>query len=81
MIQKIHDHNAFSGKSKYITKHLPLNNHIAKTNKQRRRAGNNCVILSRSGAFAFDQGHVKDFFCNGFFGSFVKCVQIWCVFA
>ena len=30
---------------------LPLNNHIAKTNKQRRRAGNNCAIV-------FDQGHV-----------------------
>ena len=27
----------------------PLNKHIAKTNKQRRRAGNNCAIVSRSG--------------------------------
>ena len=28
---------------------LPLNNHIAKTNKQRRRAGNNCInFVSRS---------------------------------
>ena len=28
---------------------FPLNNHIAKTNKQIRRAGNNCSIVSRSG--------------------------------
>ena len=28
---------------------FPSNNHIAKTNKQRRRAGNNCAIVSRSG--------------------------------
>ena len=26
-----------------------LNNRIAKTNKQRRRAGNNCAIVSQSG--------------------------------
>ena len=28
---------------------FPSNNRIAKTNKQRRRAGNNCAIVSRSG--------------------------------
>ena len=28
---------------------FPLNSHIAKRNKQRRRAGNNCAIVSRSG--------------------------------
>ena len=28
---------------------FPTNNRIAKTNKQRLRAGNNCAIVSRSG--------------------------------
>ena len=28
---------------------FPLNNHVVNTNKQRRRAGNNCTIVSRSG--------------------------------
>ena len=28
---------------------LPLNNHVAKANKQRRRAGNNCTIVSQTG--------------------------------
>ena len=31
---------------------------IAKANKQRRRAGNNCGIVSRSGYIEFDQGHM-----------------------
>ena len=30
---------------------FPLNNHIAKTNKERRCAGNNCATVSRSGYF------------------------------
>ena len=33
----------------FIYLDFPLNNHIAKTSKQRRRAGNNCAIVSRSG--------------------------------
>ena len=32
-----------------------LYNHIAKTNKQRRRAGNDCAIVCRSGSGARDQ--------------------------
>ena len=33
----------------YINLDFPLNNHTAKTNKQRQRAGNNCAIVSWSG--------------------------------
>ena len=35
-----------------------LDFHIAKTNKQRLREGNNCAIVSRSGYIEFDQRHV-----------------------
>ena len=35
-----------------------LDFHTAKTKKQRRREGNNCAIVSRSGYIEFGQGHV-----------------------
>ena len=35
-----------------------LDFHIAKTKKQRRRAGNNCTLYPGRDTFEFDKGHV-----------------------